>query len=258
MGFFHLFFPWGVILQALAIAHFIRRRPEGYWLWVIIFLGPLGALVYIGMEVVPDLGLLRAALDGVARRRKIGQLEALVKENPSTGNYEELGDLHLDERHYGRARECYDKAISPRSDHPDPIYRRAIAEIHLGDFTAAVRDLEVVTSRDPKYDFNRAIGLLGHAYARDGQPEKADGCFQQALAASTLNETSLNYASFLAARGRIDEARVLAEQVIARKSTMPRYLQRRERPWFRQAKALLKRLPAARAVAAAKGLTGAR
>jgi hypothetical protein len=256
VGFFHFFFPWGVILQALAIAHFIRRRPDGYWLWVIIFLGPLGALVYIAIEAVPDLGLLRHALDGVARRRRIGQLEAVVKENPSTGNYEELGDLHLDERHYARARECYDRAISPRTDHPDPVYRRAIAAIHLGDFDAAVADLEAVTGRDPKYDFNRAIGLLGHAYARAGQPEKADACFQQALAASTLNETSLNYAAFLAARGRVEEARVLAEQVLARKTTMPRYLQRRERHWFRQARALLKRLPAARAVAAERGLTG--
>jgi hypothetical protein len=32
--------------------------------------------------------------------------------------------------------------------------------------------------------------------------------------------------------------------VLARKPTMPRYLQRRERPWLRQANALLKRLRA--------------
>ena len=255
MGLFHLFFPWGVILQALAIAHFIRRRPEGYWLFVIIFLGPIGALVYIGMEVVPDLGLLRHALDGMGRRRRIAVLEAVVKENPSTGNYEELGDLHLDERHYARARECYDKAISPRTDHPDPIYRRGIAALHLGDHTAAVRDLEAVTARDAKYDFHRAIGLLAQAYAKAGQPEQADARFQQALAASTLNETSLNYATFLAAQGRTAEARDLAEQVLARKATMPRYLQRRERPWFRQARALLKRLPAAGAPA--RKLSGA-
>ena len=258
MGLFHLFFPWGVILQALAIAHFIRRRPEGYWLWVIIFLGPLGALVYIAMEVVPDLGLLRQALDGVARRRRIGQLEALVKENPSSGNYEELGDLHLDERHFARARECYDKAISPRTDHPDPVYRRAIAEIRLGDFEAAVADLETVTSRDAKYDFHRAIGLLAHAYARAGQTAKADAYFQQALAASTLNETSVNCAAFLADQRRVAEARELAGQVLARKTTMPRYLQRRERPWFRQAKALLKWLPAANGAPAGKRVSGAK
>ena len=243
MGFFSLLFPWGILLQAVAIVHFIRRRPETFWFWVIIVLGPLGALVYIAVEMVPDLGLLRHALDTFGRRKRIGLLEALVLENPSAGNWEELGDLYLDERKYARARECYDKAITPRTTHCDPIYRRAIAEIQLGDFPAAVRDLEHVTATDAKYDSHRATGLLAHAYARTGEANKAEQYFKQAMEVSTLSETYLNYAEFLAARNRPAEARDLAQRVLARKSTMPRYLQRRERPWFRQAGALLKRLP---------------
>src|SRR5215471_11343183 len=39
-----LLYPYGVILQALALIHFIRRRPDTYWLFIIIFLGPLGAV----------------------------------------------------------------------------------------------------------------------------------------------------------------------------------------------------------------------
>ena len=59
MHFFSFFFPWGLILQAIALVHFIRRRPTGYWLWAILFLGPIGALVYIVVEMIPDLGLLQ-------------------------------------------------------------------------------------------------------------------------------------------------------------------------------------------------------
>ena len=39
------FYPWGLILQVIAIVHFIRRRPDTYWLYIILFLGPVGALV---------------------------------------------------------------------------------------------------------------------------------------------------------------------------------------------------------------------
>ena len=244
MGFFSLLFPWGVILQAMALVHFIRRRPDNVWLWIIVFFGPLGALVYIAMEVVPDLGLLRQSLDSFGRRKRIKQLEAVVLENPAAGNYEELADLLLDEGKFARARECYDKAITSRGD-PDPIYRRGIAELQLGDFAAAVADLEYVISRDPKYDFNRAIALLAHAYANSGQAEHADALFLQATAVSTLSETYLNYATFLASQNRIAEAREWAQRLLARKPTIPRYLQRRERPWFRKASALLKRLPTA-------------
>jgi hypothetical protein len=243
MPFFSLLFPWGVILQALAIVHFIRRRPDTIWLYVIIFLGPLGAIVYIAVEVIPDLGLLRQVFDGFGRRTRIRHLEAVVADNPAAGNYEELAELYLDERQYAKARDCYDKAISPRTESIDPVYRRGIAKIHLNEFASAVQDLEYVTARDPKYDLHRAVALLAHAYANTEQPGKADALFQQATAISTLSETYFNYATFLAAQQRPAEARAWAERILAKKPVMPRYLQRRERPWFRKARALLKRLP---------------
>lgn len=242
MRFFSFLFPWGLILQVLAIIHFFRRRPDTYWIWVIIFFGPLGALLYIFMEVVPDLGLLRESLGTFPRRKRIHHFEALVLDNPSVANYEELGSLYLDEGDFQRARKCYDKAVANSSDYPDPLYRRAIAEIHLGDFEAAVPDLEYVTLRDPKYDSNRAIALLADAYAKTGQPEKADQLFRQATEVSTLSETYFNYAVFLASQDRTAEARQWAERILAKKPAMPRYLQRLERPWFRKANMVLKRL----------------
>jgi len=239
-----LFTPWGLILQAIALVHFIRRRPDMYWLWIIIFLGPLGAAVYIFMEVVPDLGLLRHSFDAFPRRKRIRQLEALVLENPAAGNYEELGDLYIEERNFVRARECYDKAIRSRADLPDAFFRRGIAKIELGDFAAAVPDLEYVVSRDPKYNSNRAAGLLAHAYANNGQPERAAALFEQVTQRSTLSETYYNYATFLASEGRTAEAREWTQRILAKKPTMPSYLRRRERPWFRRANGLLKRLAA--------------
>jgi hypothetical protein len=239
-----LFYPWGIILQAVAIVHFIRRRPDTYWLWIIMIGGGLGALVYIAAEVLPDMGLLRQSFRAFPRRRRIRELEAAILDNPSAGNYEELADLYLEEGKFTRARQCYDKAISSRTDSPDPFYRRAIAEIELKDFQAAIPDLERVVSRDIKYDFHRAAGLLAHVYAETGQPERAEPLFKRVTTISTLSETYYNYANFLAAQQRNAEAREWAQRILAKKPTMPGYLKRRERPWFRRASGLLKRLPA--------------
>jgi hypothetical protein len=234
--------PWGIILQAIALVHFIRRRPDTYWLWIIIFLGPLGAAVYIFMEVIPDLGLLRHSFEAFPRRKRIRLLEALVLENPAAGNYEELGDLYLDDGNFPRARECYDNAIRSRADLPDVFYRRGVAKVQLGDFATAVPDLEHVVSRDSKYDSNRAAGLLAHAYANTGNAEKADALFQDVTQRSTLSETYYNYAAFLASQDRASEAREWLRLILAKRATMPSYLRRRERPWFRRANGLLKRL----------------
>ena len=244
MGYFSLFlYPWNFLLQGIAIIHFIRRRPDTYWLWIILVGGGIGALVYIAVEVLPDFGLLRQSFKVFPRRRRIRELEAIILDNPAPGNYEELADLLLEEKKYAQARDCFDKAISTRTDSPDPFYRRGICEIELQDFSAAVADLERVVNKDAKYDFYRAPGLLAHAYAKIGDAQRADALFRQTVQISTLSETYLNYAEFLRSQGRNAEAREWTQRVLAKKPTLPSYLKRRERPWFRRAKGLLKQLP---------------
>ena len=239
---FFLFSGWGFLLQVVAIVHFIRRRPDTYWLFNILFLGWIGALVYIVVEVIPDAGLLRGSFQAFPRRRRIHELERAILDNPSAGNYEELGLLYLDNGEYAHARASYDKAIASRTDSVDSFYRRGVAEVQLGDFTAAVPDLERAIAADPNYDFHRGKGLLAHAYAQTGQAEKAAALFEQATKISTNSETYYNYATFLQSQGRLEEARQWAQKILDQRVTMPGYQRRRERPWFRKAYALLARL----------------
>lgn len=241
MGLLHIF-SYGFILQALAIVHFIRRRPDTYWLFIIIFLGPLGALIYLAVEALPDLGLLRTELKIFPRRRRIREVEALVRDNPSPGNYEELGDLYYQDGNLRRCRECYDRAISSRTDSIDPFYRRGLCELGLSDFAAAIPDLERVIAQDPNYDFHRAAGLLAHAYTRAGHPEKAAPLFDRVMRLSTLTELQYYYAAFLASQGRTADAREFAERIMQKKNTLPGFQRRRDRPWFRKTAALLKGL----------------
>jgi hypothetical protein len=240
----HLLYPWGLLLQGFAIVHFIRRRPDMYWIFIILFLGPLGAIVYIFVEVIPDLGLLRQSFKVFPRRKRIKELESMVRDNPSAGNWEELGDLYMDDGRLMFARTAFDKSIAARADTLDPFYRRGVCAVLLGDAAAAIPDLERAVNTDLEYDFHRAAGLLAHAYAQTGQKEKAEALFRRTLVLSTLSETYLNFAQLLASEGRNAEARTWAQKVLDKKPSMPDYLRRRERPWFRTARAMLHRLPA--------------
>jgi hypothetical protein len=237
-----LFYPYGIFLQALAILHFVRRRPATFWLWIILIGGGLGALVYIVAEVVPDVQLLRGAYQVFPRRKRIRELEAQILDNPSVGNFEELGDLYLDDGQFAKARANLDRVIE-RTDEIDPRYRRALAELGLDDVAAAAADLEQVVARDPRYDYQRAAGLYAHLLARLGRRDEAEAMFTSVLETSTLTETEYHYASFLAATGRPTEARAMVEKILRKKATMPDYVRRRERPWFWKAAALGKRLP---------------
>lgn len=238
----HLFYPWGLLLQVAAVIHFFRRQPDRWWFWVIVFMGPPGALIYIFVEVIPDAGLLRGTFQAFPRRQHIARLETAIRDNPSAANFEELGLLYMDDGKLAQAREAFDRAIGARSDTLDSFYRRGVCALLLGDAAGALPDLERTVAKDADYDFRRAGGLLARAYALTGQTAKAEALFRQVLVTSTRSETYLHFAEFLASQGNNAEAREWAQKVLAKKPTMPGYLRRRERSWFRAASALLKRL----------------
>lgn len=244
-GLSHFFYPWGFLLQGLAIVHFIRRRPENYWFYVIFFLGPPGAAIYILAEVLPDLGLLRGFFQGFGRRSRVQVVETMILDNPSPANYEELGELCKDLGQFEKARESFTQAIDARSASPYTFYSRAQCSLGLNDLPAAIADLERVVAADRKFDYHRAAGLLANAYAQTGQLERADQLFSDVTQISTTPETLYNYASFLKTANRREESREWAEKLLAKKRTLPRYMQRRERSWFRKGKTLLKELAAA-------------
>jgi len=240
----HLFYPWGLLLQAAAIIHFIRRRPDTFWFYVIVFLGPIGALVYLFVEALPDIGLLNDSFKGFSRGKRINALELMIRDNPSAGNYEELGELLMEDGKLQPARVAFDKAIAARSNTLETFYHRGVCAVLLGDANAALPDLERVVTKEPNYDFNRAPALLAQAYALTGQKDKAEALFRRVTVTSTLSETYLNFSDLLASEGRNTEAREWAQKVLDKEPTMPRYLRRRERPWSRRARKILKQLPA--------------
>jgi hypothetical protein len=231
----------GIVLMVLALVHYVRRQPSFYWLYLILFLGPLGALIYLAIEWLPEL-FDPGAFRFVERGRRLREVEANIRQNPSAGNYEELGLLRLDKGDWAGARACFDRALAQRTDSLDPFYRRGLAEVELGEFDAARADLEHVVTSDAGYDFQRAAGLLALADWKTGNLERAQKLFVEVLRTSTLTETQLHYAEFLAETGHPEEARQQALRIQEKRGQMPGFQRRRERKLFRRNTALLRKL----------------
>lgn len=244
IGLGYLFYPWGYIVQIVALVHFFRRRPGGFWFFVIFFGGLIGAAVYIVVEMLPDAGLLRHAYRGYGRRSRIAVVRTAILDNPSAANLEELGELYWDEKEYAKAREAFERAVATRSGSPHSFYRRGLCSMELGQPAEAVPDFERVVRGDPKYDSYRAQLMLADAYALTGREQEAEPLFAEVIQHSNTPETLYIYAAFLKSQNRNGEARDWAQQLLQKKRTLPRHWQRIERPWFRKGQALLKELSA--------------
>ena len=112
-----------------------------YWIYIILFLGAVGALIYLVVEALPDAGLVGQSFKIFPRRKRIGQLELAIRDNPSAGNWEELGNLYMDDGNLQMARTAFDKAIAARADTLDTFYRRGVCALQLGDTPSALPDL---------------------------------------------------------------------------------------------------------------------
>lgn len=246
-------FGSGFLFQILAIVHWAKRGRDRFWIWIIIIGGPVGALAYFVVEGLPDWADMKRSFTGPARRRRIAMLRAMIRDNPSAGNYEQLGELLVQQRSWREARDAFDRAIGARGDLLDSFYWRGVAAFELGDDAAAIEDFRYVVAREPKYDYSRARCLLARALARSGQTAEAMAEFDRLVETSSACESAVMAAEFYAANGKPRQAYELVDTILARRPTMPAYQRRRDRKWLRMARKIARKLrsvPPAAATAA--------
>src|SRR5574341_231625 len=176
-------FPWtlGVLFQVLMLVHFFRRRPEGYWFFVILFLGPLGALVYFVIEVVPDLRMKPPAIARFERRRRRQWLEHMAGEAPTIETLQELGEICAAEGEHARAVDLFTRALKRDPESREALYGRGKSLMALGEIERAIADLEPVARAEPAYSFYEAYLTLAECYERGGRGDAARAAYQDIL-----------------------------------------------------------------------------
>jgi len=178
MGFLgHLLYPWGFLLQGLAIVHFIRRRPDTYWIFIILFLGAPGAIIYLAVEALPDIGLVGQSFKVFPRRKRIHELEPRFTTILGRKLRRTRRSLH-GRRQIRRCRAAFDKAIGAAPIRPIPFTGAEFARSSWETPRPRCPTWNEWSAKSP-LRFQRAAGLLAHAYARTGQKEKAEALFRQ-------------------------------------------------------------------------------
>jgi hypothetical protein len=121
---FYIIWALPYILQLLLIIHIIKNGKPFLWLWLVVFLPYIGGLVYILMEIVPELlasgsveKVGRAVANAVNPGRSLAELESLVKRQDTIANRTRLADCYVSLERYEEAISLYDSCLTgPYSD----------------------------------------------------------------------------------------------------------------------------------------------
>lgn len=227
------------------LIHFFRTRPEFYWFFVILFLGPLGAAIYFFVEVLPGIQWKLPAIQRFERKRRREWLEKIIAESPSQAAMAELAAIYAAEGLDPRAIELFSRAIQLDPEDPASLLGRGACYQRLADYPKAVADFKRLLEVEPSHRFHSGYLALADAYEAMGEEDKAIETYEAVLGRTTLSAAYYGYGRLLAQRGETERAHKMMEEILAKRTTLPRYLRRQERPWFRKANELLKTLPAA-------------
>lgn len=240
MFFWHDYWSLSLVFQLLMLVHFFRRRPEWYWFFVILLLDVLGAAIYFIVEVVPDLRIKPPVIRRFERKRRQRWLEGITVDSPSQEALTELAEIYATEGKHAEAINLFSRALQLDPEDSESLYGRGCSYLEINHIESAIGDLERVVQKDPSYGFYDAHLSLADAYEIAERTDEALKSYEAILGRTTVSRAYFNYGRLLAQRGKQEKAREMMQEILAKKTTLPRYLRRQERPWFRRAKAFLK------------------
>lgn len=234
--------------QILAMIHFFRNRPEGYWFWIILFFGPLGAIIYLFAVVMSDAkgaaiqGKVRSGMADRRRMRvllaKAGAGEALPYE------FFELGEIQYKLRKYDLAANSLVESIKRAPENKDARFYLGLSLEKLGRFKEAGQQLEAIVVRDPQFKFNEAMLALARCYKGAGESQAAIAAYKRVLSQNNYTQARYELAELLIGAGEKEQAKTQLNQLIRDVETadVPAFKRRDDKKWVRKAKSLLSSL----------------
>ena len=207
---FPIFGP-SLILSVILCIHVVRTNQPMYWLWIILVIPWLGAIIYLIAVVLPSLTggstarlMGRTARDTLDPHRDYRAAKAAYDDIPTVQNQMRLAKAAADLGRHDEAEALYAKATQGvHAEDPTLLLGRASCLIELGRAAEALPLLDAL-GPDPTPAASLAAG---RAYEALGRVREADDAYQSAAGRLPGLEALGRYGAFLARHGRPDEAR---------------------------------------------------
>lgn len=145
------------VLQLLLIIHIIKNGKPFLWLWLIVFLPYIGGIVYIIMEILPEVlnkDTVSKAGDAVSSAvnpgKQILRLEELVKRQDTIANRTSLADAYVEQGSYQKALELYASCLTGPYAEDEELLLKKINALYLsGDFENAKNAMAAFKEKYP-------------------------------------------------------------------------------------------------------------
>ena len=233
----------GIALSVPLIVHCIKTHRNTIWVFVLLALPLIGSVVYLCVEVLPDLSRARGTRRAMRGLRTTlnpeGDLRRLENEMKVTGN------VHSKQRYadelvrLGRAAEAvpiYQNSLTGVfADDPKLLLGCAHAQFAAGDASGARQTLDDLIRRNPDFKSPDGHLLYARALEAEGNTEKALAEYAALTGYYAGAEAGVRYAKLLNRVAQGPLARKTLESLLERAKFAPSHYKKAQREWLDEA-----------------------
>jgi hypothetical protein len=223
----------------ICVVHAVRRGNIFPWIYIIVFLPGIGSLIYIGVEIIPELlrgrGAARlksgaaAAIDPNKSFREAHRAAELVG---SVDAKRALAEQYMARGAYGDAVEIYrSTAVGQFKDDPALLLGLARAQFLNNDPAGAQASLDALQAADPSFVSGDAHLIYARALEAQGKTEEALAEYRRLVPYYSGEEARARYAMLLEKTGAQEEARALYQEILKLLDGAPRRYQQSQKEW---------------------------
>lgn len=232
------------VLMIVCLIHAIKTGRTNPWLMVIVFLPLIGSLIYLFMELIPEMMTTRQAhsvkrgLQNVADPSR--EFRARKREVEMVGSADAkrgLAEEYMRRAMYADAADLYRSALTGmHTDDPVLLYGLARALLADGDGAGAQATLDALQACNPGFVSNEAHMTYARALESQGKNSEALDEYKALIRTFPGEEARCRYAQLLQKMGAGEEARAAFREVIRSLDGAPRHYRREQKEWGEIAK----------------------
>jgi hypothetical protein len=219
-----------------------RREGVSLWLWVVLLLGPIGALVYFFAEVAGTLFARPVFETQATTEDDLRAAAADVAQADNAFTWTAYASALRGRRQLDEAVDAARKALEHDPSHLGARYELGRALLEGSRHEEARNELEKVAAAEPTHDSDRVLFALARSQQGGGDDEAACTALETLAARSADPEVLFECAVVQARLGDRAAAAENLQRIMTEAEEVPDYLEPNVRPWVRRAEKALRKL----------------